>query len=950
MAQNPKVLQQVSELEYEESETGSLASEEDSIPLLNLDPNCSKSTNQLLATETPPAAHPWVPSRAGPEANSRIRTIRWLAPSSVLCALLVFGIAVLTLLRGEASEQKQKQMTTAKDPSTDPIVLTDTLVNIPDGTLDGAETDNSFEFLGVPYAESPTGDLRWRPPLQVAPWGGVRSAKRLGSSCWQYYRSISIPQDEDCLFLNVFVPKANARAAASRHGADAHEPLPVMVWIHGGGFVYGSSSNKEYNGTNILKLNKGVIVVTINYRLGVFGYGGNAALQARDASNTTGNYGQQDQREALRWVQRNIAAFGGDPLRVTLFGQSSGAASISLHLVTPGSWGLFDRAILESGSYPAWTALSAEATWHNLDLVARKSRCDVPAELGFNSTLDCLLSLSGEDLNRHQRVPVPCRDGCNWGATVDGVELPDYPWWLAWGGKIAPGKQVLHGTTRDDGSQFVDIPYKATEEDLVGYWKQQFGDAPGYTSDEVVARLHELYPAAKHKHAGGGMYSPHFMAAAESETDFAYRCAAQWTSQAMAQAKVSVYEYLWSFCEGSCVYFVEHSSEIPYVFNYNAKRMNPFEIQMSRDIIELWTAFATAGNPNDGRLNHWYRGNQFSSAIYHLNFPNLFGMVAVVIDLDELPEDVNDILEILQAEQAPLGLWLEFAKAYLRQGKEENFKAILEDGSSLEIEEYYADSTYERIRIFIALSEYYIRLGRKSDKRKKEDYFQRAAVAISAAAKISQAEMLPVLAKGQLAFVRGNLDEAERLFDQASQRKDNGSDSILGALGKACVLFNKNSFQASLTLYEAILKMHPGCPAVVRLGIALCHFKLKNYDSAKPAFKRVLQLDPRSVDAYVGLAVTEMNSGAPGSPQRVEGIKEALKRLAEAFSLDPNNASVLKHLANHFLIRDEYDKVQQLAQSAFHATEVPSMRAEACYLIARASHAKVCHTSVTLAQ
>ncbi|KAK3271249.1 hypothetical protein CYMTET_20391 [Cymbomonas tetramitiformis] len=608
MAQNPKVLQQVSELEYEESETGSLASEEDSIPLLNLDPNCSKSTNQLLATETPPAAHPWVPSRAGPEANSRIRTIRWLAPSSVLCALLVFGIAVLTLLRGEASEQKQKQMTTAKDPSTDPIVLTDTLVNIPDGTLDGAETDNSFEFLGVPYAESPTGDLRWRPPLQVAPWGGVRSAKRLGSSCWQYYRSISIPQDEDCLFLNVFVPKANARAAASRHGADAHEPLPVMVWIHGGGFVYGSSSNKEYNGTNILKLNKGVIVVTINYRLGVFGYGGNAALQARDASNTTGNYGQQDQREALRWVQRNIAAFGGDPLRVTLFGQSSGAASISLHLVTPGSWGLFDRAILESGSYPAWTALSAEATWHNLDLVARKSRCDVPAELGFNSTLDCLLSLSGEDLNRHQRVPVPCRDGCNWGATVDGVELPDYPWWLAWGGKIAPGKQVLHGTTRDDGSQFVDIPYKATEEDLVGYWKQQFGDAPGYTSDEVVARLHELYPAAKHKHAGGGMYSPHFMAAAESETDFAYRCAAQWTSQAMAQAKVSVYEYLWSFCEGSCVYFVEHSSEIPYVFNYNAKRMNPFEIQMSRDIIELWTAFATAGNPNDGRLNHWRVG------------------------------------------------------------------------------------------------------------------------------------------------------------------------------------------------------------------------------------------------------------------------------------------------------------------------------------------------------
>lgn len=197
-------------------------------------------------------------------------------------------------------------------------------------------------YEGVPYAAPPVGELRWRAPQPPAPWGGVRSAAAFGPRCMQdllYDMSFRDRQmSEDCLYLNIWAPPAAPGAK-----------LPVMVWIYGGGFQSGSASEARYDGADLAR--KGVIVVSFNYRLGIFGFLAHPQLTAESANGASGNYGLLDQLAALRWVQANIAAFGGDPGNVTLFGQSAGAFSISALMSTPLAHGLFERVIGESGGF-----------------------------------------------------------------------------------------------------------------------------------------------------------------------------------------------------------------------------------------------------------------------------------------------------------------------------------------------------------------------------------------------------------------------------------------------------------------------------------------------------------------------------------------------------------------------------------------------------------------------
>lgn len=227
-------------------------------------------------------------------------------------------------------------------------------VTVEGGVISGSTVNGVRIFKGIPFAAPPVGDLRWKPPHPAEPWDGVRAADAFGAQCPQlpypqdspYY---SPPRDEaeDCLYLNVWT------------AASAGDRLPVMVWIHGGGLTRGTGATPTYDGAALAR--KGVVVVTINYRLGALGYLAHPELTAESLQHSSGNYGTLDQIAALKWVQRNIAAFGGDPLRVTIFGESAGSTSVNVLMATPLAKGLFHRAIGESGARFGRVVTHAEA-------------------------------------------------------------------------------------------------------------------------------------------------------------------------------------------------------------------------------------------------------------------------------------------------------------------------------------------------------------------------------------------------------------------------------------------------------------------------------------------------------------------------------------------------------------------------------------------------------------
>ncbi|MDR3512468.1 MAG: carboxylesterase family protein [Caulobacteraceae bacterium] len=216
------------------------------------------------------------------------------------------------------------------------------LVQLDAGRIEGAEEGGAAVFRGVPFAAPPVGPLRWRPPQPTAGWSGTREAVAYGPDCLQPPMSaipgpgFTNPQSEDCLYLNVWAPKARPAA-----------PMPVMVWIYGGAFIMGSGSYPDYDGAHFAE--QGVVLVTINYRVGLFGFFAHPALTREAAGAPVGDYGFMDQVAALKWVQRNIAAFGGDPSNVTIFGESAGGFAVNAMLASPAARGLFAKAISESG-------------------------------------------------------------------------------------------------------------------------------------------------------------------------------------------------------------------------------------------------------------------------------------------------------------------------------------------------------------------------------------------------------------------------------------------------------------------------------------------------------------------------------------------------------------------------------------------------------------------------
>jgi len=458
------------------------------------------------------------------------------------------------------------------------------VVRTPDGALRGIRAHDVDSFLGVRYAQPPTGHLRWTPPRPVKPWQGVRSAEAYGNRCPALPSSNGpLSLTEDCLFLNV------QRPATTRSGGR----LPVYVWIHGGGLVNGSSN--QHDGTKFVR-ETGIIVVTINYRLGVLGFLAHPALTA--AQGESGNYGFMDQQQALRWVRRNIAAFGGDPRRVTIGGESAGGWSVCGHLAAPGSRGLFAGAVIESGSCPSWPQADADSF---ADQVASPVGCPATAD---PAAIACLRQVSVQALLDAAN---------NWfgPALVNTTPtLPQDPFVAVTSGAFTR-VPVLIGANRDEGRTFTDGDVGWTQQQYEQWVRDNFGP----DADAVLA--HYPWPATSDRWTGA-----YLEAAVLTDSGFLAGiggCSGRFLTNAIA-GYVPTFSYQFDHRTGpgvrplpGYVWGAGHAAELAYMWpSFDngipiAPTFNAAERRLAHDMVAWWGKFIRTGAPGSVGGTAWPR-------------------------------------------------------------------------------------------------------------------------------------------------------------------------------------------------------------------------------------------------------------------------------------------------------------------------------------------------------
>jgi para-nitrobenzyl esterase len=449
-------------------------------------------------------------------------------------------------------------------------------------------------FEGIPYAAPPVGPLRWKPPQPVHPWSHVLQATEFGARCMQsHVFNDMVFRDngpsEDCLYLNVWTPAKSA---------DAH--LPVMVWIYGGGFVAGSSSEPRQDGEYLAE--KGVVVVSFNYRLGLFGFFAHPGLVKESPHHAAGNYGLLDQIAALEWVQRNIAAFGGDPQQVTIFGESAGSFSVSALMASPLAQGLFIRAIGESGALlgPTLHAKSLAET--------EAAGAKFGESLGAPSIAD-LRAKPAEDLQQ-----AAMKVGAfTFEPNIDGYFLPESALSI-----YAAGKQahvpLLAGWNKDEGNYH--SFFRKLEPNVENYVKRAheiFGDR--------AAEFLELYPAASDAEA---IRSAQDYAGDEFTAFSTWK----WLEMQYTTGKSTVYRYEFDDApplppSPTAPIGAYHSAEIEFVFETLASKhlqWRPYDEKISDLMSTYWTNFAKTGDPNGTSLPQWPAyTNQDHYQVMHLS-------------------------------------------------------------------------------------------------------------------------------------------------------------------------------------------------------------------------------------------------------------------------------------------------------------------------------------------
>ncbi|RPJ59704.1 MAG: carboxylesterase family protein [Acidobacteria bacterium] len=460
----------------------------------------------------------------------------------------------------------------------DPVVRTES------GLVRGSGT-GVVAFKGIPYAAPPLGPLRWKAPQAALRWQGTRDAIEYCAGCPQPpFPGVPPTQSEDCLGLNIWTPAKTAK-----------DKLPVMVWIHGGGFMVGSSAQPTYDGDILAR--QGVVVVSFNYRLGVLGFLAHPELSRESAEKVSGNYGLLDQIAALKWVQRNIAGFGGDPKKVTIFGESAGGVSVFSLLVSPLAKGLFSRAIAQSGTWIFTPIRHLRASWYGYQSAEEEG-----------AALGDLARLRGLSLQDLMKLPRPKADSlfdlnqpC-YRPVVDECVLPGDPSELFERGEFAR-VPLLTGTNADEAALFMILFGRVrTTTDYRAWLSERFGDR---AADKLCA----AFPVEKDPDVAD--------AVKRLVTDFVFLEPTRSVALSM-QSKAPVYFYHFSRVSPggkTSKLGAHHAAELVYAFGtYKAPIMpvspqayDEVDMALGKVIMGAWVQFAKTGNPNGAGLAEWPR-------------------------------------------------------------------------------------------------------------------------------------------------------------------------------------------------------------------------------------------------------------------------------------------------------------------------------------------------------
>ena len=459
-----------------------------------------------------------------------------------------------------------------------------------DATQDGAV----LAYKGIPFAAPPVGELRWKPPMPPAPWEGERDATAFGASCHQgagadegFYAQPQLTESEDCLFLNVWAPAGPVDAIR-----------PVMVWIYGGGFMVGTSSLPLYDGEALARA--GVVVVTVNYRLGLLGFFAHPALSAESPNGASGNQGLHDQVAALRWVRDNIAAFGGDPSNVTIFGESAGSISVCYLAATPLADGLFHKAIGQSGGCFARHASLTSTEGAAADSAVPNQLTGPGHEIGLKLAealgvagegAEAIAALRDQDAATMIGTLADAEVVAPWRSIfVDGHMFPDQMRRLMEG---KTGVAYVLGSTADEGTAlFMGLPESSLDD-----WQSGIREAQGEHAELFLAAYADDAAASRSRATQNMMGDALFT--------WEMRTWARLATAAGSSAYLYVFNHAPEVEEYGRSLGAFHGAEIAYIFGNGSDLWGDVDGELSATMQAYWVNFAKTGNPNGDGLPMW---------------------------------------------------------------------------------------------------------------------------------------------------------------------------------------------------------------------------------------------------------------------------------------------------------------------------------------------------------